>query len=104
MSNNFSLGGYPPGAEFDRRAPFNQKENKPIEREVLVSITMSKSFKIKVSDYEVTDEGRDEDGQYYRTINYGNCNFKEQFDEQYNLKQVNLDDWHIDEMEVIPNE
>lgn len=42
------------------------------EIEVLVSLTLSKSIKIKVDDYDETIE-KDEDGKY-SIIDYSNCN------------------------------
>ena len=52
---------YPLGAD-TKDAPWNQSEPPEEEIEVLVSITLSKSVKIKVKDYIVVDEGKDEDG------------------------------------------
>ena len=54
-----STGGYPLGAQYDSRAPYNEKPLPEKEVEVLVSITLSKSFKIKVSDYNVIN-GRED--------------------------------------------
>lgn len=38
-------GYHPVGAEFDKDAPYNQEE---VEQEVIVSLTISKKFKVKV--------------------------------------------------------
>ena len=46
-------GYYPPGAEFDVNAPYNEKELPEKEIEVTVSIRLSKTVKIKVSDYTI---------------------------------------------------
>ena len=43
-------GYYPVGAEHNPRAPWNQKSLPDEEVEVLISITLSKSVKIKVND------------------------------------------------------
>lgn len=40
-------GYYPPGAEFDPKAPYNQKEQESINIDVCVSCTLSKSTTIK---------------------------------------------------------
>ena len=44
-----STGEYPLGAQYDPNAPYNKKPLPEKEVEVLVSITLSKTFKIKVS-------------------------------------------------------
>ena len=48
-------GYYPPGADTED-APWNQVDNPEREIEVTVSVTLSKTVKIKVSDYEITEE------------------------------------------------
>ena len=45
---------YPMGAD-TKDAPWNQVDNPEREIEVTVSVTLSKTVKIKVSDYEITD-------------------------------------------------
>ena len=63
---------YPVGAD-TKDAPWNQADPEEKEIEVLVSLVLSKSFKIKVSDYEIRESGKDEDGQYYEDIDYSCC-------------------------------
>lgn len=41
------IGDYPPGAEYDPNAPYNQKEQEPVYIDVCVSCTLSKSTTIK---------------------------------------------------------
>ena len=41
------IGDYPPGAENDPNAPYNQKEQEPVDIDVCVSCTLSKSTTIK---------------------------------------------------------
>lgn len=41
------IGDYPPGAEHDPNAPYNQKEQEPVDIDVCVSCTLSKSTTIK---------------------------------------------------------
>lgn len=103
-----SMGGYPLGAQYDPRAPYNEKTLPEKEVEVLVSITLSKSFKIKVSDYNVID------GE----LDFSNTNLKEAVEEQIVLPNEahklvvpfypsdavakhNLEGWNVDEFEVI---
>ena len=108
---------YPMGADTPD-APWNQVDNPEKEIEVLVSITLSKTFKVKVSDYTITDSGKDEDGEYFEDIDYSNCDLKGAVEEQIILPQnawdyiapeskkeaqaiFDLKGWNVDEMEVI---
>ena len=109
---------YPMGADTPD-APWNQVDNPEKEIEVLVSITLSKTFKVKVSDYTITDSGKDEDGEYFEDIDYSNCDLKGTVEEQIILPQnawdyiapkskketqaiFDLKGWNVDDMEVIP--
>lgn len=122
-------GGYPPGAEFDSRAPYNQVDLPGKEIEVTVSVTLSKTVKIVVDDYEVEDDW-DEDGRYV-SYNFSNCDLykavenqivlpqsiaeftERMFNHDLDLKAAGIPkylknaiedckDWVVDEMEVIP--
>ena len=106
-------GYYPPGAEYDPNAPWNQVDNPEREIEVTVSVTLSKTVKIKVSDYEITDSGKDEDGEYFEDIDYSNCDLKGAVEEQVVLPQnahiyvkskprvcEDLSNWCVDDFEV----
>lgn len=106
-------GYYPPGAEHDPNAPWNQVDNPEREIEVTVSVTLSKTVKIKVSDYEITDSGKDEDGEYFEDIDYSNCDLKDAVEEQIALPQnayiyvkskpevhEDLSNWCVDDFEV----
>lgn len=97
-----SLGGYPLGAGNDPRAPYNQKENPEVEIEVCVSITLHKTFKLKVSDYTIVDEGKDEDGDYFCERDFSSCNLYEAAQEQLDLSNPSEENgWTEDEFEVI---
>lgn len=76
---------YPLGAD-TKDAPWNQSDPTEEEVEVLVSITLSKSVKIKVKDYIVVDEGRDEDG-YYCSYDFSECNLQKAVEDQIVLPQ-----------------
>lgn len=111
---------YPMGAD-TKDAPWNQVDNPEREIEVTVSVTLSKTIKVKVSDYEITDSGKDEDGEYFEDIDYSNCDLKGAVEEQIYLPQEagqliedfaigtvkakniveDLSNWNVDEMEVI---
>lgn len=124
-------GYYPPGAEFDPRAPYNQVDLPEKKIEVTISVTLSKTVKVTVDDYEV-DEGRDEDG-YYCNYDFSECNLRkavedqivlpqnlakfteEMFNQDLNLKAAGMPrylkdaiadckGWTVDEMEVISEE
>ena len=43
-------GYYPAGAEYDTNAPWNQIDPEPQEVEVTISMTISKTVKVKVTD------------------------------------------------------
>lgn len=111
-------GYYPPGAEHDPNAPWNQEELTEREIEVTISVTLSKTVKIKVSDYTITDSGKDEDGDYFEDVDYSDCDLRGAVEEQIALPQdaynyitpkskkevqviSDLKEWNVDEMEVI---
>lgn len=107
-------GYYPPGAEHDPNAPWNQKKLPEKEIEVTVSVALSKTVKIKVSDYTITDFGKDEDGEYFEDIDYSDCDLKKAVEEQITLPQnacvhmlpqtklyEDLAGWNVDDFEVI---
>lgn len=106
---------YPMGADTED-APWNQADNPEREIEVTVSVTLSKTVKIKVSDYEITDSGKDEDGEYFEDIDYSKCDLKRAVEEQITLPQDaykyvkgefdndqynDLKGWCVDDFEVI---
>jgi hypothetical protein len=107
---------YPIGSDIPE-APWNRVPNPEREIEVTVSVTLSKTVKIKVSDYEITDSGKDEDGEYFEDIDYSNCDLKGAVEGQIVLPQkalnyiapktkkdvkaiFDLKDWNVDDLEV----
>lgn len=115
--NNYD---YPLGSD-NSDAPWNQVDNPEREIEVLVSVTLSKTFKVKVSNYTITDSGKDEDGDYFEDIDYSNCDLKGAVESQVVLphkawdyiapkskKEVNaifdLKGWNVDDFEIIIEE
>ncbi len=96
------MNNYPPGAEFDPRAPWNQSGPPEKEIEVTVSITLSKTVKVKVDDYTCEEEYDDEGhkGLYY---DYSDCDLKQAVKNQIPLpndKGENFSDWYEDDFEV----
>lgn len=111
-----NLGGYPVGADKDSKAPWNLDENPEVEIDVTVSITLSKTVKVKVTDYDIIDEGVDDDGNYYRDEDFSDTNLLAAVEEQVilpheaslyvdvgaNLKAANdLSGWHVDDIACI---
>lgn len=66
-------------------APWNQKDNEEKEVNVTVSITMSKTFTLKTTNYEVIDAGEDEDGDYYEDLEF--TDLKEDIENNFVLPQ-----------------
>lgn len=115
MYDNYN---YPVGAD-NAEAPWNQADNPEREVEVTVSITLSKTLKVRVDDYQIVDSGKDEDGEYFEDIDYSNCDLKGAVEEQRYLPQEAGDvlrnsyvaelesvadefsDWNVDDLEVI---
>lgn len=111
--NNYD---YPIGAD-NKYAPWNEIETPEKEIEVCVSITLSKTVKVKVSDYTI-ESGTDEEGEYFEDIDYFDCDLKKVVEEQiilphkaYKTIMANterskkayedLKGWDVDDMEVI---
>lgn len=117
-------GGYPQGTEFDSNAPWNNNGLPDKEIEVTISLTLSKTTKIKVNDYKVIDEN---------TLDFSRCSLVEAVESQVVLPQnlaeyvegiLNNDtsfkiikapkslkdalrdckDWSVDELEVIKDD
>lgn len=109
-------------------APWNQVDLPEREIEVTISVTLSKTVKVMVDDYEV-EEDADEDGRYL-SYNYDDCDLhkavedqvvlpqnlaeytERMFNHDLNLKEAGMPmylkdaiadckDWSVDEMEVI---
>lgn len=110
------MSNLPLGAEYDSNAPWNQEDNPEREIEVLVSITMSKTVKVKVSDYHIINSGKDEDGDYFEDIDYSECDLKGAVESQIVLPhkayqhvlntvsdrvKKDLEGYHVDDFEVI---
>ena len=111
---------YPVGSDTSD-APWNQSENPEKEIEVTVCISLSKTIKIKVSDYKITDCGKDEDGYYFEDVDYSDCDLKGAVEEQIILPhevgqlldvdknptimsckiKEDLCGWNVDELEVV---
>ena len=95
------LDNYPPGAANDHLAPYNQGDPEPIEIEVTVSITLSKTVKIYVDDYVQEAPEVDEDGHYHKgDIDFSECNLCQAVEEQITLPNEKVEGWNVDDFEV----
>lgn len=83
----------------DSDASWNQPIQNPREIEVTVSVTLSKTLKVQVDDYEIIEKGK-ENGNYCEDIDYSGCDIKNAVEEQYLLPQDKCPDWDVDEFEV----
>lgn len=92
---------YPMGADI-ADAPWNQGDPEPIEVEVTVSITLSKTVKIYVDDYIQEAPEVDEDGHYYSgDIDFSECNLSRAVEEQIALPNEKVEGWNVDDFEVV---
>lgn len=104
-------GYYPPGAEFDTKAPYNQEDPSEKEVEVTVSVTLSKTLKIKV--YDIPDPNLHEAVEEQIVLPQNLAMFTESvFNHDLNLKASGMPlylkdaiadckDWNTDDFEVI---
>lgn len=89
-------GYYPPGAEFDSNAPYNQRDPEPVEVDVCISQTLHKSTTISTTDYvaeECEDCERDDDGEFVTT---GGVSYD--FSDSDLLNAYKNDSWTIPEL------
>lgn len=93
--NNYD---YPIGAEYDPKAPWNEKSNKPKKVEVTVSITLSKTVEVEVDDY--TTEETNEDGRHGVTYYFDESNLEQAVRSQIDLPSKKYSDWSEDDFVV----
>ena len=82
-------GYYPIGIEYSSDVPWNQSEQEPLQVEVIISQSLSRSTTIQVSDYaanEWEDIEYDKDGHMNRTkgieYDFSDSNLKRSYEEQ----------------------
>lgn len=94
-------GYYPAGAEYDPKAPWNQVEPEPRKIEVTVSITLSKTVEVEVTDY-IAEEDSDEDGYHGIIYDYSECDLEQAVRDQITLPNSvgEFNDWTEDDFEV----
>lgn len=97
---------YPVGSDTSD-APWNQVDQPEMEIEVLVSVTLSKTVKVRVNDYKITDyEGNGD-------ADFSECDLKGAVESQIFLPQEayefvtssdirpDLEGWNVDDFECI---
>lgn len=91
---------YPMGADTPD-APWNQVDPEPREIEVTVSITLSKTVKVEVTDY-TAEEDYDEEGYYGINYDYSKCNLEKAVRDQVTLPNSvgEFNDWIEDDFAV----
>ena len=77
-------------------APWNNDEPTYKEVKVCVSISLSRTLKLKVNDYNLYP---DDDGRLLE--DFSECDLKKALTEQYMLPQSTLPDWNVDEFECV---
>ena len=94
-------GYYPPGAEHDLNAPWNQVDPEPKKIEVTVSITLSKTVEVEVDDY-IAEEVSDEDGYHGVVYDYSECDLEQAVRDQVTLPNSTgeFNDWVEDDFAV----
>ena len=74
-------GYYPPGAEFNSRAPWNEREVPERQFHVCISQTLSKSTRVTTNDY-VPEVDQDDDG-YYVCSDTSDTDWKEAYKNEH---------------------
>ena len=95
--NNYD---YPIGSDTPN-APWNQVDPEPRKIEVTVSITLSKTVEVEVSDY-TAEEDYDEDGYNGINYDYSKCDLKQAVRDQVTLPNSTEEfkDWIEDDFAV----
>ncbi len=77
-------GYYPAGAEFDPRAPYNQRDPEEAVRNIDYSCVMHRTAQVATTDYIQSEWERDEDGFAYRSDDdFSETDWLTEFTDQY---------------------
>lgn len=79
----------------DKNAPYNEVEHSDEELEIFVSVVISKTIKVKVSDYTIVDAGIDENRIPYVIKDYSTCDIKEAVRNKLGVKDFNLTNFEL---------
>lgn len=74
-------GYYPPGAEFDPNAPYNQVDNPEEEFKVTVSQSLSKTVTVFTSNYDLETDY--DDGDCYRNCDTSDTHWEDAYAEDH---------------------
>ena len=93
------LGDY---KKIDEDKYLSESENPEKEVNVTVTICLHKDVKVKVKDYRVVDQGKDEDGNYFCEEDFSCCDLYEVLpDSVYDeIKKMEEQGWSKDEFEA----
>lgn len=84
----------------ESNAPYNDNK-RPIMVDVCVSITLHKSVRVSVSDYEEINYGKDEDGCLDIETKVDTLALIDAVKQQIELPQEKVKGWFVDEFEVV---
>lgn len=87
MVHRIESGFYPPGAEFDPNAPWNETEPKEIGLDVAVTVSLRKRMTLTTNNYTTDEDGHIEE-------------FNDLEADVKNILQI-PDGWELDEIENI---
>lgn len=84
----------------ESNAPYNDNK-RPIMVDVCVSVTLHKSVRVSVSDYEEINYGKDEDGWLDIETKVDTQALIDAVKQQIELPQEKVKGWYVDEFEVV---
>ena len=90
MNNN-----YPAGSN-THDAPWNEVDPEAKSVEVEITLTPTKRVNLKVSDYEVIEQGVDKEGVFFEDIDFSNCDIDSAVKEQVDLPK----NWIVEDIDA----
>ena len=90
MNNNY------PAASNTPDSPWNEVDPEVRSIEVEITLTLTKRVDLKVSDYEVIEQGVDKDGVFFEDIDFSNCDIDSAVKEQVDLPK----NWIIEDIDT----
>jgi len=90
MNNN-----YPAGSN-THDAPWNEVDLEVKSVEVEITLTLTKRVNLKVSDYELIEQGVDKDGAFFEDIDFSKCDIDSAAKVQVDLPK----NWIVEEIDT----
>ena len=90
MNNNYPAGSNTPDA------PWNEVDPEVRSVEVEITLTLTKRVNLKVSDYELIEQGVDKEGVFFEDIDFSNCDIDSAVKEQVDLPK----NWIIEDIDT----